>query len=118
MTRRYCLTLDLIDDPQVIAEYRRYHQSVWPEVTDCLRETGIVDMELYLLGTRLIMVLEVDEKFSFENKALIEGENQKVQEWEKLMWKFQRAVPEAKPGEKWTLMERVFKLEPETDAHK
>jgi L-rhamnose mutarotase len=110
MTRRYCLTLDLIDDPQLIAEYRRYHEAVWPEVTDCLRETGIVDMELYLLGTRLIMVLEVDEKFSFENKARIERGNAKVQEWEKLMWKFQRAVPQAKPGEKWALMERVFKL--------
>jgi L-rhamnose mutarotase len=33
-----------------------------------------------------------------------------VQEWETLMWKFQRAVAQAKPGEKWTLMERVFKL--------
>jgi L-rhamnose mutarotase len=72
MTQRYCLTLDLIDDPQLIAEYRRYHEAVWPEVTECLRETGIVDMELYLLGTRLVMVMEVDERFSFENKARIE----------------------------------------------
>jgi L-rhamnose mutarotase len=56
------------------------------------------------------MVLQVDEKFSFEDKARIESGNAKVQEWEKLMWKFQRAVPEAKPGEKWALMERVFKL--------
>jgi L-rhamnose mutarotase len=110
MTQRYCLTLDLIDDPRFIAEYRRYHQEFWPEVTACLRETGIVDLELYLLGTRLIMVLEVDEKFSFENKARIESGNPKVQEWEKLMWNFQRAVPEANPGEKWALMERVFKL--------
>jgi len=110
MTHRYCLTLDLIDDPHLIAEYRRYHEAVWPEVTDCLRETGIVDMELYLLGTRLVMVLEVDEKFSFEGKARIERGNAKVQEWEKLMWKFQRAVPQAKPGEKWARMERVFKL--------
>ena len=110
MTHRYCLTLDLIDDPQLIAEYRRHHEAVWPEVTDCLRETGIVDMELYLLGTRLIMVIEVDEKFSFENKARIESGNAKVQEWEKLMWKFQSPVPGAKPGEKWVLMDRVFKL--------
>jgi L-rhamnose mutarotase len=110
MTYRYCLTLDLIDDLQLIAEYRRYHEAVWPEVTDCLRETGIVDMELYLLGTRLVMVLEVGEKFSFEKKASIERGNAKVQEWEKLMWKFQRAVAQANPGEKWALMERVFKL--------
>jgi L-rhamnose mutarotase len=111
MKRRYCLTLDLKDDPALITEYREYHRAVWPEVTDCLLATGILDMELYLLDTRLVMVIEVDEKFSFEEKARIERDNPKVQEWERLMWKFQTAVPSAKPGEKWTLMERVFKLE-------
>ena len=110
MKRRYCLTVDMKDDSRLIEEYREYHKAVWPEVTDCLRETGILDMELYLLGTRLIMVIEVDEKFSFENKARIESGNAKVQEWERLMWKFQNPLPEAKPGEKWVLMDRVFKL--------
>ena len=113
MTRRYCLTLDLKDDPQLIAEYRRHHESVWPEVTDCMRDVGITGLELYLLGTRLVMILEVKESFSFENKDRIERDNARVQEWERLMWNFQQPLPAAKPGEKWILMDRIYKLEPE-----
>lgn len=114
MTRRFCLTLDLKNDPVLIERYVEYHRAVWPEVQDCLRSSGILDMELYLLGTRLVMVLEVDQHFSFEKKARLESNNAKVQEWETLMWKFQDAVPQAKPGEKWALMDRVFKLEAAT----
>jgi L-rhamnose mutarotase len=111
MSRRYCLGLDLKDDADLIAEYKRYHEKVWPEITQSLRDAGIEDMEIYLLGARLFMVIEVNEKFSFEAKAKADRENPKVQEWEELMWKFQRPLPGAKPGEKWKLMERVFKLE-------
>lgn len=113
MTRRYCFTLDLKDDPGLIAEYRLHHRAVWPEVTRCMREAGIVDTEIYLLGTRLFMIMEVDGKFSFENQAALERNDPRVQEWEQLMWTFQRPIPAAKPGEKWLLMERIFKLESE-----
>jgi L-rhamnose mutarotase len=112
MSRRYCLALDLQDDPQLIAEYRRYHEHVWPEITQSIRESGIEDMEIYLLETRLFMVMEVSERFSFDAKAEADRDNPKVQEWEQLMWKFQRPLPQAKPGEKWILMERIFKLFP------
>ena len=111
MTRRYCLTLDLNDEPKLIAEYKRYHQKVWPEITKSIRDSGIADMEIYLLGTRMFMIMEVNERFSFEAKAQADRQNPKVQEWEKLMWKFQQALPQAKPGEKWLLMDRIFKLE-------
>jgi L-rhamnose mutarotase len=111
MTRRYCLTLDLQDDPQLIAEYKRYHEKIWPEITQSIKEAGILDLEIYLHGTRMFMILEVDESFSFEKKAEGDRKNPKVQEWETLMWKFQKALPEARPGEKWLRMERVFKLE-------
>jgi L-rhamnose mutarotase len=109
--RRYCLTLDLKDDPELILEYKRYHERVWPEITKSIRDSGILDMEIYLLGSRLCMVIEVSESFSFESKAEADRTNQKVQEWEQLMWKFQQELPNAKPGEKWMLMERIFKLE-------
>jgi L-rhamnose mutarotase len=112
MNRRYCLTLDLKDDPELIAEYRRHHQRIWPEITQSIRDSGIEDMEIYLLGTRMFMIMEVNEQFSFEGKAGADRANPKVQEWERLMWKFQKPLPEAKPGEKWMLMEQVFKLEP------
>jgi L-rhamnose mutarotase len=111
MTRRYCLTLDLKDDPRLIAEYKHYHEKIWPEITESLKSSGIEDAEIYLLGTRLFMILEVGEKFSFEAKAKTVAENPKVREWEELMWKYQKALPQAKPGEKWLLMERIFKLE-------
>jgi len=110
-TRRYCLTLDLKDDPKLIAEYRQYHENVWPEISRSIKESGVEEMEIYLLGRRLFMIIEVDESFSFEAKAAIDRANPKVQEWEQLMWKFQQALPEAKPGEKWVPMERIFKLE-------
>lgn len=109
--RRYCFALDLQDDPQLIAEYRRYHQQVWPEITKSIRDAGIRDMQIHLLGTRLFMIMEVDEAFSFEAKQAADLANPKVQEWEKLMWKFQKPLPQAKPGEKWLLMEKIFQLE-------
>jgi L-rhamnose mutarotase len=111
MTRRYCLTLDLKDDPQLIAEYKRYHEKIWPEITKSIKDASIRDLEIYLQGTRMFMILEADETFSFEKKAEADRTNPKVQEWETLMWKFQKALPQAHPGEKWLLMERIFKLE-------
>ncbi len=111
MNRRYCLALDLKDDPKLIAEYKRYHKKIWREITKSLTDAGVEDMEIHLLGTRMFMVMEVNERFSFDAKAKADGENPKVQEWEELMWKFQEPLAEAKPGEKWLLMERIFKLE-------
>src|SRR3954447_22140288 len=103
MTRRFCLTLDLKDDPALIAEYRKYHEKIWPEISESIRNSGIVDMEIYLLGTRMFMIMEVDESFSFEKRATADQKNPKAQEWEQLMWKFQQALPESGPGEKWRL---------------
>jgi len=109
--RRYCLTLDLADDPQLIAEYKRYHQHVWPEIKESICQSGIEQLEIYLLGTRLFMIMEVNEAFSFEKKSHADRNNPRVQEWEQLMWKFQRPLPQARPGEKWLLMEQIFSLD-------
>jgi L-rhamnose mutarotase len=111
MSGRYCLTLDLKDDPQLIAEYKRYHEKIWPEITRSIKDAGILDLEIYVRGTRIFMILEVDDTFSFEKKAEADRKNQRVQEWEDLMWKFQKALPDAKLGEKWLPMERIFVLE-------
>jgi len=111
MNRRFCLTLDLKDDPALIAEYRRYHEKIWPEITKSIKDSSIVDMEIYLLGARLFMIMEVNETFSFDAKAEADRLNPNVQQWETLMWKYQQKLPQAKPGEKWMVMERIFKLE-------
>jgi L-rhamnose mutarotase len=111
MKRRFCLTLDLKDDPRLIAEYRRYHEKIWPEITRSIKDSGIEDMEIYLLGTRMFMIMEVNESFSFAAKTKADQLNPRVQEWERLMGTFQKTLPQARPDEKWLLMERVFKLE-------
>lgn len=111
MNRRFCLTLDLKDDPKLIAEYKRYHEKIWPEITRSIKDSGIVDMEIYLLGTRMFMIMEVNDSFSFEAKSKADQLNPRVQEWESLMGTFQKLLPQAKPGEKWLMMERVFKLQ-------
>lgn len=107
---RHCLALDLKNDNSLIKEYDDYHKNVWPEVLASLKDSGITHMEIYRTGNRLFMVLEVDSTFSFSKKAQMDAKNIKVQEWEKLMWNYQEALPTAKPGEKWSLMEKVFQL--------
>ena len=111
MSTRYCLTLDLKDDPNLITMYKRYHEQIWPEITQSIKESGIEGMEIYLFGNRLFMIMEVNERFSFASKAAADRNNPKVQEWETLMWKFQQPLPQAKQGEKWMLMEKIFTLE-------
>ena len=113
MTQRFCFTLDLKNDPGLIAEYKKYHEKIWPEITESIKSSDIEDMEIYLLGTRMFMIMEVNEDFSFEKKAKVDRENPTVQKWEQLMWKFQQALPQAKAGEKWLRMERIFKLDTE-----
>ena len=107
---RYCLALDLKDDPKLIAEYERYHQKVWPEIIDSIRSSGIDVLDIYRTGNRLFMILEAGPDFSFDKKAKADESNPKVQEWETLMWKFQQALPWAKEGEKWILMDKIFEL--------
>jgi L-rhamnose mutarotase len=107
---RYCFTLDLKDDPKLISTYKSYHRSVWPEVKDSLRASGIENLEIYQVANRLFMVMDVNDDFSFEAKTKADLSNAKVQEWEKLMWNFQQALPWAKSGEKWVLMDQIFEL--------
>ena len=91
------------DDPKLIAEYKRYHEKIWPEITRSIKDSGIENMEIYLLGTRMFMIMEVNDTFSFQAKTQADLLNPKVQEWERLMWTFQKSLPQAGPGEKWVL---------------
>lgn len=110
--KRFCLALDLVDDPSLIAEYQRWHKAEngWPEIKKSILDSGIIDMQIYQVGNRLFMIMETDDSFSFERKTQMDAANQKVQEWEQLMWKFQQPLPWAKDGEKWMLMEKIFQL--------
>lgn len=108
--QRFCLTLDLKPDPELIAAYEAYHKAVWPEIIESIRAAGIIQLEIYRRESRLFMILEADDDFSFDKKSEMDAQNPKVQEWEALMWKYQQALPSSKPGEKWLLMSRIFAL--------
>jgi len=107
---KYCLALDLKDDEKLIAEYEDWHKAVWPEIIDSIRDSGINELEIYRVFNRLFMIMETNEKFSFDKKNDMDQANPKVQKWENIMWKYQQALPLAKPGEKWILMNQIFDL--------
>ena len=110
MGKRYCLALDLKEDDQLIADYENYHREVWPDILKSIRDSGIEALEIYRTGNRLFMTMEVDDSFSFERKSAMDARNEKVQEWESLMWTYQKSLPGSKPGEKWVLMDKIFQL--------
>ncbi len=109
-TKRYCLTLDLKNDPELIAEYKKHHEKIWPEVYAGIIASGIVEMEIYLYGNRLFMIMETDNDFSFDKKAELDVKNPIVARWEELMWKYQQPLSGLNSGEKWNLMEKIFRL--------
>lgn len=108
--QRYCLTCGIKDDVKLVEEYKEYHKNVWPEIIKSIKDAGIVDMQIYLCGDRMFMIMECDETFDPVKKAEMDANNPKVQEWEQLMWKYQEGLPWAKPGEKWIDMEKIFQL--------
>ncbi len=108
--KRYALALDLIDDPQKIREYEEWHTRVWPEIIESIKSAGIGQMEIYRAGNRLFMIMETSDSFTFAEKQTRDTNNPAVQKWEELMWNFQQALPFAKPGEKWVVMQKIFSL--------
>lgn len=110
--KTYCLALDLHNDPDLIAEYRKYHEpdNIWPEVVNNIKSQGILSERIFLVGNRMVMLLETTDDFSFEEKAASDQANPKMREWENLMWKYQKALPQAQPGEKWVRMEKIFEV--------
>lgn len=108
--KKFALTLDLKNDPQLIEQYKEHHRHVWPQILESIKASGILSMEIYHIEIRLFMIIEASDDFSFEKKAQMDASNPKVQEWENLMDTYQQRLPFAKAGEKWVLMERVFEV--------
>lgn len=108
--KKYCFALDLINDVNLISAYKKHHKNVWPEILKSITDAAIEDLEIYLVGNRLFMIMKVNDSFSFDKKNKMDVNNLKVQEWEALMWKYQQALPIANQGEKWLLMEKIFEL--------
>ena len=112
MLKRYCLTLDLKDDPELIRQYKHWHEReyIWPEIPRGIRDVGFTEMEIYLRGTRMLMIVEADETVDFDKAMKEMSTLPRQKEWEAFVGRFQQPLPDAKAGEKWMMMERVFKL--------
>lgn len=111
--KRYCKTLSLKDDAQLIEGYKKVHApgAAWPEITQGMYEVGIIDMEIYILGTRLFMIMDTVPDFDHD-KAMTElAQKPRQNEWEAYVSRFQQSLVEATADEKWQLMERIYKLD-------
>lgn len=110
--KRYCQTLSLKENPELIAEYKKRHrqENAWPEILAGIKEVGILEMEIYILGSRLFMIVETPLDFDWETAMKRLSTLPRQQEWEDYMSIFQQAAEGASSAEKWQLMERLFKL--------
>ena len=106
----YGMTLMLKDDEQIVERYKEYHRKVWPEVVSRLREKGITEMRIYLLGRRMFMYMEAVDGFSPELDFPKLAQDPRYREWDELMRGLQQPAPEARAGEWWAPMEEVFDL--------
>ena len=105
------LTINLKDDPKVIAQYKEYHRHVWPEVEASLRRAGIERIRIFLLGRRMFMYMQVADDADGATYATRYLQEPKAVEWERLMATLFEVVPEAKPGETWAMMEPIYELD-------
>lgn len=112
-SKRYCKTLSLKDDAQLIEDYKKVHApgAAWPEITQGMKDVGIIDMEIYICGTRLFMIMDTVAGFDHD-KAMAElATKPRQSEWEAYVSRFQQTSAEATADEKWQLMERIYKLD-------
>jgi L-rhamnose mutarotase len=110
--KRFCKTLELTDDSELIAAYKKVHEkgAAWPEITQGMREVGILDMEIYLAGTILFMIMDTLPDFDHE-KAMSElAKKPRQSEWESYVAKFQKTSATSSAKDKWQLVERIYKM--------
>lgn len=110
--KRYCKALKLEDNSQLIEEYKKVHapEAVWPEITQGMREVGIVDMEIYILGTQLFMIMDTVADFDHDIAMKDLAGKPRQSEWEAYVSRFQKTSANATADEKWQVMERIYKL--------
>jgi L-rhamnose mutarotase len=108
--KTYCFALDLYDDPALMEEYKRWHRldTIWPEVLEQIKPPGIVSEEIYLAGNRMFMIVTTSDDFSLDSHSAALAQSAVMQKWEELMWKYQKPLPFARPGQKWVPMEKIF----------
>lgn len=111
-TKRYCQTLSLKDNPDLIAEYKKIHSrsEAWPEIRAGIQSVGILEMEMYISGSQVFMIVETPMDFDWEKAMEQLSRLPRQQEWEDYVARFQECVPGSTSSQKWKLMERMFYL--------
>ncbi len=114
MQKRYCMALDLRNDPALISQYKKVHtkEGIWPEIPRGIKECKVSDMEIYLWDNRMFMILEAPLSWDYDTQMAKMGTLERQQEWGTYVWQFQQLLPWDKKGEKWMRMENVFQLNP------
>jgi len=109
---RFCKTLTLKDDQQLIADYKKVHSpgETWPEITQGMREVGILNMEIYLFGTRLFMIMDTVPDFDHEQAMKVLATKPRQSEWEAYVSRFQNTSAEATADDKWQVMECIYEM--------
>ena len=110
--KRYCKTLELKNDPALIAEYKKAHSqgSAWIEISQGMIDVGIIDMEIYIVGTRLFMIMDTLAEFNHDMAMAALAMKPRQSEWETFVSKYQKTSAESNASEKWILVERIYKL--------
>jgi L-rhamnose mutarotase len=110
--RRYCQALELVDDPKLIEEYKYWHSPahIWPEIPAGIRSVGILDMEIYLIGNKLFMIIETPVDFDWNEAFGRLATLERQAEWEDFVGKFQVVKPGSTSSQKWQMIERIFSL--------
>jgi len=108
--KRYCQTLELYEDPELIAGYVEEHKHVWNEIKEGIRSVGILDMQIYLLGNRLFMIMDTTDDFDWEKDNSRLATLPRQAEWEAHMSKYQVSKPGQASHQKWQLMQQIFGL--------
>ena len=113
VSKRYCKCIELKDDQKLIEEYKKLHAmgAAWPEITAGMKEVGILDMEIYISGTTLFMIMDTKADFDHEQAMEALSKLPRQAEWEAAVSKYQQTSSEAAAGEKWRLIERIYKLD-------
>lgn len=110
---RYYYALDLRPDSELIRQYRHVHspEGMWPEIPEGIKAAGCLDMEIYLTGNRMVMIVDIPKGADIDEVFSKMGRMDRQDEWAEFVWQFQQALPHAKEGEKWMLMEKVYDLD-------
>ena len=113
ISKRYCKCIELKDDPELIEEYKKLHAmgGAWPEISSGMKEVGILDMEIYISGTTLFMIMDTKADFNHEEAMAKLAALPRQAEWEALVSKYQKTSSELSAGQKWILLERIYKMD-------